>query len=116
LAILSSRAKAELSAEVPQGYVDFLRVTDGLNWNGLFIYSSHDTDDYDHGFVETNLNWRNYEINDDLIYFADADINSYVYSLRAGEYQILDRPSMDVYGSFKTFDEMIAEALKNCIL
>jgi len=116
LARLSDRAREELSAEVPEQYKDFLRVMDGLNHNGLFIYSSRDTDDYEHGFVETNLNWRSYEINDDFVYFADADIDLYVYSLPDREYQVLDRPSMDVNGAFKTFDEMITEALKKCII
>lgn len=116
LASLSDRAQAQLSAQVPPEYKKFLRAMDGLNWNGLFIYSSHDTDDYKHGFVESNLDWRSYEINEDFLYFADADINLYVYSIRDEEYQILDRPSMDVYGSFKTFDEMITEALKGCVI
>jgi len=116
LADLSARALAELSAVVPQEYKDFLRVTDGLNWNGLFIYSSHNTDDYKHGFVDSNLDWRSYEINDDFVYFGNADINLYVYSIRDSEYQMLDRPSMDVYGSFRTFDEMLTEALKRCII
>lgn len=112
LASLSARSLAELSAEVPQQYKDFLRVRNGLNFDGLFIYSSHNTDDYKHGFVDSNLDWRSYEINNDLLYFADADINLYVYNLVEGRYEIQDRPSGDVYDTFKTFDEMITEALR----
>ncbi len=116
LASLSQNSLAELSADVPEQYKAFLRITDGLNWNGLFIYSSHDTSEYKHGFVETNLNWRSYEINQDFLFFADADINLYAYSISEEEYQVLDRPSMDVYDSFQTFDELIADALKGCLL
>lgn len=115
LASLSARARAELSAEVPQQYKDFLRVTDGLNFDGLFIYSSHNTEDYTHGFVETNLIWRSYGVNEDSLLFADSDINLYAYNLVEKRYELQDRPSGDAYDTFKTFDEMITEALRLCV-
>ncbi len=109
---LSARALAELPIKVPQEYKEFLRIVDGLNFNGLFIYSSHNTDDYEHGFVETNLLWRSYEVNEDSLLFADSDINLYAYNLVEKRYELQDRPSGDVYDSFNTFDEMITEALR----
>ena len=109
---LSGRSSAELPIEIPQEYKKFLRVMDGLNWSGLFIYSSHNTDDYEHGFVETNLAWRSYEVNENFLFFADSDINLYAYNLVEKRYELQDRTSGDVYDSFKTFDEMITEALR----
>lgn len=115
LARLSSRSLAELSMDIPQEYKDFLRVMDGLNFDGLFIYSTHSTDEYQHGFVEMNLIWRSYEVNEDSLLFADSDINLYAYNLVEKRYELQDRPCGDAYETFETFDEMITEALRLCL-
>ncbi len=115
---LRQRTQDELGAALPSGYLDFLRVTDGLNWNGLFIYASEkalivgEANDFMSPFVDTNLIWRDNEPNKNYLFFADGEISLYVYNLVKERYELQDRPSGDVIRTFKTFDEMITKALK----
>ena len=115
---LRQRTHNELSAELPEGYQNFLRVVDGLNWNGLFVYASEKNPvlnkpkTFMHSFVEDNLDWRSYDVRKNYLFFADADISLYAYNLLEKRYELQDRSSGDVIHTFKTFDEMITEALR----
>ena len=40
IATLRVRVRAQLGIGLPAGLEDFLRLTDGLNWNGLYLYPS----------------------------------------------------------------------------
>lgn len=118
LARLRQRTRDELGAEIPEGYLDFLRLTDGLIWDGLFIYSSEKTpvvgepDEFMHPFVDTNLIWRDYEPHKNYLFFADGEISLFVYNIVLHRYEILDRPSETIISTFDTFDELITEALR----
>lgn len=114
---LRQRTRDELGADLPEGYLDFLRVTDGLNWNGLFVYASDKNPVikkptvFMHPFIEDNLDWRSHEPHKNYLFFADGEISLYVYNLVKSRYEVLDRPSETVINTFQTFDEMITEAL-----
>src|SRR5215831_5595949 len=89
LAELQAKAKAELSAELPDEYLHFLRITDGLNWNGVYIYPSHKAllvgyrDLYIDGFVEMNQFWREETDQEgNYLFYADADLDLYGYNLK----------------------------------
>jgi hypothetical protein len=118
LRTLSQKVEAEFFAQLPADYLEFLRLTDGLNWNGLFIYSCDKTPvvgeagEFMHPFVETNLIWRDYAPHKDYLFYADSDISLYVYNLVKERYEILDRPSETLINTFGSFDELITEALK----
>ena len=118
LRLLREKARAQLFSDVPQEYADFLGKVNGLNHNGLVIYATETTpivgynDRFIDGFVEANLDWREDEAHEDLLFFADGNISVYVYNLIDGAYQMLDRSSNDLCASFESFDAMIAEALK----
>ena len=115
---LRQKTRDELGADLPEGYLNFLRVTDGLIWNGLFIYSCEkapivgDPGEFMHPFVETNLDWRSYEPHKNYLFFADGEISLFVYNLAAGRYEIVDRPSETLISTFDTFDGLITEALR----
>lgn len=115
---LQQRAQEELGASLPDGYLDFLRVTDGLNWEGLFVYASGKTPVIDkptvfmHSFVDDNLDWHSHAPHQNYLFFADSDISLYVYHLAKRRYEILDRPSETLIQTFETFDAMLAEALR----
>lgn len=121
LARLRQRARDEMGAELPEGYLDFLRLTDGLNWEGLFIYASDRNPVvgkptvFMHSFVEDNLDWRSYEPHKNYLIFADGDISLFVYNLVLGRYEHQDRSSGTVLRTYDTFDALITEALKSCL-
>ena len=116
---LFQRTRAELGADLPASYLNFLRLTDGLIWDGLFIYSSEKTpvvgepNEFMHPFVDTNLIWRSHEPHKKFLFFGDGDISLYVYNLEKDCYEILDRPSETVIQTFSSFDEMLTEALRH---
>lgn len=115
---LRQRTYDELSAELPEGYQDFLKRTDGLYFDSLVIYASDRNPAVDklgafmQSFIENNLEWRSYEPHKNYLFFADEDISLYVYNLIEGRYEILDRSSATVVSTHDTFEEMISEALK----
>lgn len=110
LAVLQQRSRAELNADPPEEYLNFLRVTDGLNWDGLFLYGTDDNPK--NSFVEQNLDWRSYEKHNSYLIFGDGDISLYAYNLIEKRYELQDRSSGTVLETFETFDALAAEALR----
>lgn len=120
IAKLQKNTLENLSAELPNEYIDFLCITDGLDWNGLLIYASETSpiigykDRSIPGFLETNLlNRDEDESCKDLLFFGCSGIDAYVLKVSTEEYQILDRVSLDITETFPSFDALIFEALKS---
>lgn len=109
----------ELSTPLPGEYIEFLKITDGLDWNGLLIYACETvpvagySDRFVPGFLETNLRTREEcEPCSDYLFFGDASIDAYAYKISEREYQILDRSSLELTDTFPSFDALISEALR----
>jgi hypothetical protein len=116
--LLRQYYKDDIQPPATEEALDFLRVTDGLNWDGLFIYASA-SDSVDgnpavliHSFVVDNLDWRSYERRRNCLIFADSDISLYALNLVIGRYEVQDRSSGTV---METFDVLITEALRLCL-
>jgi hypothetical protein len=115
---LRERARRELDAELPEGYVAFLREQDGLNWNGLFIYACETTEAGDagdariEGFVEANLTWRDDETFRDYLVFGEGNMDLYVRQLPSGDYRTIDRVPGNLIETHPSFDALLAAALK----
>ena len=73
---LRERARAELATGIPGGYAEFLRIMDGLDFNGMSIYASEQTTSRDasraeiFGFVETNLMHRDVDVMKNYLVFG----------------------------------------------
>jgi len=118
---LRFESRVELFCDVAAEYIDFLRISNGVAWNGLHIYASETgplagyedrIDRYIDGFVDANLEWREYEPHKDYLYFADSSISLYAYNLVEARYEIQDQCSMDVVEVLPSFDHLIASALR----
>ncbi|MBD2633716.1 MULTISPECIES: YrhA family protein [Aphanizomenon] len=63
---LKEKVENQLNCTLPDGYIEFLSITNGLDWNGLLIFASETipivgyTDRKIPGFVDMNL-FRNVE-------------------------------------------------------
>ena len=90
------RANQELHANIPPEYLDFLRTTNGFDWNGVVIYASEATPIAGHpdrsisGFVEMNLLYRDDSRFEDLLVFGSDGVNIYTYRISADAYEIYD--------------------------
>lgn len=119
---LRERSRAELTTDVPNDYVDFLRIMDGLDFNGMLVYASEQTTSKDSsqaeifGFVETNLMHRDVDVMRGYLVFGSDSLNIYVLDVRNNEYQVLDRASLDKATSFSSFDEMLEQAIKKHLI
>jgi hypothetical protein len=116
---LRTRARAELSAGLPDEYADFLKVTNGLNFNGVFIYPSRTTPIAAkpgaemYGFVEENLTWREFvDRQGNYLFYADSDLNLWGYNLTKSRHELRAKDCDDVEEVYRSFDEMLTAALR----
>jgi hypothetical protein len=116
---LRIRVRNELSAEISDDYADFLRITDGLNFNGVFVYPSRTIPivgarniEMD-GLVEENLIWREaVDPQGDWLFYADSDINLWGYNYRRSRYELRPKDCDDVEEVYGSFDEMLIATLR----
>jgi hypothetical protein len=114
-------AEEILGVKLPDEYLKFLRLVNGLNWNGVFIYSSKTSQIVGskhslQGIVEANEIWRDYEGHKKYLFFGDSDMSLYGKDLITGEYKELDRSSNSVIQTYKGFDDMLTDVLKSSLL
>ena len=121
LAALQARAHTELGAAVPAGYLTFLRLADGLNWDGLFVYGSGpyplvtEPTVFVRDFVATNLAWRQAEpAAAPRLYLAEDEELRYGYDPAAGPepYQVYERADGTVTKRFQSAEELLGHALQ----
>jgi hypothetical protein len=117
---LRERSVAELGSNIPDGYADFLKITNGLFSNGVCTYASRtitvDLENYQYnisGFIEATLMWRSMtEDYEHLLVFADSDLDMYVWDPVEREYRVQDRGASDmVEAVYRSFDELMTHAL-----
>ena len=89
--------------------VFFSRVANGLNFNGLFVYSL--TPDIENNIYESNSEWWNNEHQRKYLFLADDSISWYCVDTKEAAFLVLDKPSGERITQCKTFDELILLAL-----
>jgi hypothetical protein len=107
----------QFGVQAPDQYLEFLRITDGLEFNGLSIFSSHCSPSENdpqqpslEGFEYGNLWLRVAPYCDRLLYFGIDSITLYAMETDTGCFKALS-PSLDTIRLHSSFDEMIAWAL-----
>ena len=122
LARLHKRSLTELAIAIPIAYANFLKIMDGLDFNGMSLYASEQTKSSDtsqaniFGFVETNLLHRDVDVMNKYLVFGGDSMDIYIFDISKNEYQILDRVSLDSLKTFSSFDEMIEFSMRKHIL
>jgi len=91
------------------GYIAFSKIANGLNYNGLFIYSITPGDK--HSIYSTNEEWWDVEEQKKYLFFADDSISWYCQEISSGAFYVLDRPSGEKMEQHQTFDELLCSAL-----
>jgi hypothetical protein len=88
-------------------------VVDGVNFNGLFIYSLNPNDA--RSIYEQNEEWWENSEQKQYLFFADDDISWYCYDSKDHQFWVLDKPSGDKVSSYSTVGELLAGALETAI-
>ncbi len=108
--------------DIPNTYVEFLNLINGLDFNGLVIYGvdkvllEKEIEEDVHGFIETNEYWYENEWQKQYLFFGDSDTSWYCYDLKEDQYVELDKPSGTLMQEFEGFGIMLDDALNTALL
>ena len=105
---LRLRVRDELGLPLPVEFEEFLRIADGLNWNGLYLYPSAD-------LVESNLDQREVEGLEDVLVLGNDSLDLFTWRSSTGEFQILDLVPRQVMETLPSFNALIEVALGRCL-
>ena len=106
---------------LPEDYVEFLSVINGLEYNGLVIYGiDEDLINVENnqnvtGYIDTNQIWYENEEQREYMFFADNDMSWYCYNMNKKTYMELDKPSGELEQEFDSFADMLESALENSL-
>jgi hypothetical protein len=115
---LIGSAKKSLSYDLPTEYIDFLRVANGLMWNGFQVYAATIVEivgkknRHIGGFVETNLQLWEIQENRPFIAFGETGNAEYAFDKRSSQFVELDHPSLDVIGTHPSFNALLCHILE----
>lgn len=118
---LRRRSQGELGCDIPDEYSRLLAVTNGLVWNGLMIYATETTPLVGipnlsvQGFVEANREYRVIRRGDPMheyILFGEDSVAFFSFHIPANSYTVFTIVGMTILETYKTFDELIVDALK----
>ena len=103
--------------EIDKDFIEFLKLSDGIEFNGCTIYSSnnHTVDGVEYGIFENNETWLDINLDKQYIYFGDSDQDLYAYNKLNKKYEVLDRYCSDVEESFDNFENLL-EYIKKIML
>lgn len=117
LATLKGQSLQVLGIEPPAQYLDFLRLSNGLDYNGLVVYDCASTPEqrsaggFWQGLVATNLHWRDSAALRHLLVLADSDMDVFALDPADGRFHQIDKVGKDSMASFDSFNEMMEEVL-----
>ncbi len=95
-------------------YEKLLKIANGLEFNGLVIYNAQ-SDDENNGFIGANEIWRDNEWDSDYLFFGDSSISWYCFNIDKCVFIELDKPSGEIMEEYKSFEDMINEAIKSVL-
>jgi hypothetical protein len=109
-----------ISVALPSSYSKFLQTTNGLDFNGLVIYSvdqvflEKEAIDFQ-GLIETNNLWHENDWQKQYIFYGDSNTAWYGYDHVENMYVELDKPSGTLIQSFESFDSMLNSAFETIL-
>jgi hypothetical protein len=111
------RARVELGAELPVEYLDLLRLTNGLDWNGVVLYGTETLAIVGHadrtiaGVIDANLGFRDDERFQDLLVLGSDGMNLYTCRISTRTFALLDEVPHELVDSTDTCDGLLSRAL-----
>lgn len=119
--IIKSKAKEKFNVELPVGYINLLKLINGLESDGCILYGidqeflDYNPNQYIHGILDSNDAWRYDKEQEKYIFIGDSSISWFVYNIVKNKYFILDKPSGSEMGEFDNIEDMLEEALREAL-
>ena len=107
--------KDEFNYDLPEGYLEFLRVTDGLSSCGYEINGTieeliikSEISKYYLGLIRLNNDLYNlFPEMKKYIFFGEVELDWYVFDREDGLYKVLDKFSDEAWEKYNTFEELL---------
>ncbi|CAI9085408.1 SMI1/KNR4 family protein [Candidatus Methylacidiphilum fumarolicum] len=109
------QVKEKYGIEIPEDYLDFLKVADGFAHNGVVFFSTdHERDEFQviPGLISENLAIGTFEQNKDYLILGYSNLFWYAYHFPTNKYLALDEEDLQEVVEFKDFDDMMTSVLK----
>ncbi|SEJ53399.1 hypothetical protein SAMN04488127_2126 [Bhargavaea ginsengi] len=95
-------------------YIDLMKITNGLQYNGLLIYNINQ-DDQNNSVYAANRIWWELEWNRRYIFLADSSISWYCFDLTDNKFYELDKPSGDQIQEFSCLEDLITNSISDVL-
>ena len=121
IGLFKAKVLAELKNEVPEDYIGFLEVVNGIEFNGFIIYGVDSEllemkpNQHINGFIDNNLVFYDNEWQKRYLFFGESSISWYVYDKEDKKYKELDRPSGGYIKEYESFYGMAEAILHNSL-
>ena len=102
--------KYKYDFEIPEAYLDILRITNGLKYNGLIIWPTAPYAEFNEGLFEANYYYRS-TMRGYYFYFCMLDNDIYVYNTITDKYMLIDLQGHCTCGIFSSCKELLESAL-----
>lgn len=114
--LLEAEILDEFDVELPMDYVEFLKSSNGIMWNGLVLYATDEVEDAPDGaripaFRERNEHFDDYLEIDEYMILGDFDDELIVYNLETLEYMQLDMVSLDINERFASLEGLMSQII-----
>lgn len=109
--------KDELNIDLPNEYIEVLRIINGMEFNGFILYGidqrllDEQQNEKIYGLIEYNKLWYENEWNKQYIFLGESNMSWYVYDLTAHKFCELDNPSGTEMEKFNNLDHMVEKLL-----
>ena len=120
--ILKKTVKEKFKNYLPKQYIDFLKIVNGLEFNGFIFYgvdsSLFEVEDNQtvYGYVDTNEIWYENEHQKQYMFFGESNISWYCLDLLNDVYVELDNPSGTLMHTYTDFNSMLERALEDSLI
>lgn len=119
---LKKVAKERFNHILPKEYIAFLKMVNGLEFNGFIFYGvdswlvDKEDNKFVYGYIDSNEIWYENEHQKQYIFFGESNISWYCFDLLSRVYVELDNPSGTLMNTFTNFEYLLEKALKDSLL
>lgn len=122
LKVFLEDVRRELKIYLPDEYVRFLKIVNGIEFNGFILYGidqrflSRSQNQIINGFIENNSIWYENEWQKKYIFIGESNISWYVYDLNERKWYELDNPSGRETEMFVSMDNLVEKILGDALI